>query len=101
MAKKNEAAIAIEDEIEIPDGKIADYITGKFLKETEQEQVRQNFERTLVEEYDYPPNDIRVDFSIKVWEGDKQRTKKAPVVVMHEGKEDIYILLMIASPKGN
>lgn len=104
MAKKKKEAIMaieIENEIEIPDGKIADYITGKFVKETEQEQVRQNFERTLVEEYDYPPNDIRVDYPIKVWEGDKQRTKKAPIVVMHEGQEEPYILLMIANPKGN
>ena len=79
MAKKTkEAAIDTIEEVEIPDGKIADYITGKWVKETEQEQVRQNFERTLVEEYEYPETDIRVDFSIKIWDGDKQKTKKAP-----------------------
>jgi len=37
----------------IPDGKIADYITGQWIKESEQEKVRQNFERTLSEEYNY------------------------------------------------
>lgn len=87
--------------VEIPDGKIADYITGKWVKETEQEQVRQNFERTLVEEYVYPETDIRVDFSIKIWEGDKQKTKKAPLAVMQAGTEDAYVLIFIAAPKAN
>jgi type I restriction enzyme M protein len=89
------------DKIEIPDGKIADFITGKWVKETEQEQVRQNFERTLVEEYEYPTSDIQVDFAIKIWDGDKQKTKKAPVVVMKPGTEDPFVLVLIAAPKAN
>lgn len=89
------------DKIEIPDGKIADFITGKWVKETEQEQVRQNFERTLVEEYEYPTTDIQVDFAIKIWDGDKQKTKKAPVVVMKPGTEDPFVLVLIAAPKAN
>jgi type I restriction enzyme M protein len=98
-SKKNEKAIDISDEVEIPDGKIADYITGKWVKETEQEQVRQNFERTLVEEYEYKALDIRVDFSIKVWDGDRQKTKKAALAVMQEGKEEPYVLILIANAK--
>lgn len=102
MAKKSKEATADTiEEIEIPDGKIADYITGKWVKETEQEQVRQNFERTLVEEYEYPESDIRVDFSIKIWDGDKQKTKKAPLAVMQAGKEEPYVLILIAAPKAN
>lgn len=102
MAKKiKEVVEDTVEEVEIPDGKIADYITGKWVKETEQEQVRQNFERTLVEEYEYPETDIRVDFSIKIWEGDKQKTKKAPLAVMHEGKEEPLVLILIANPKAN
>ena len=102
MAKKNKEA-AKEDilESEIPDGKIADYITGKWMRETEQEQVRQNFERTLVEEYEYTPTDIRIDFVIKIWEGDKQKTKKAPVAVVLKNKEEPYVLVLIANPKAN
>ncbi len=88
-------------EVEIPDGKIADYITGKWVKETEQEQVRQNFERTLVEEYEYTATNIRIDFPIKIWDGDKQKTKKAPLVVMHEGKQEPYVMVLIANPKAN
>lgn len=100
MAKKETTTDSIED-IEIPDGKIADYITGKWVKENEQEQIRQNFERTLVEEYEYRSTDIRVDFAIKVWEADKQKVKKTPLVVMHDGQEEPYILILIASPKAN
>jgi len=87
--------------VEIPDGKIADYITAKWVKENEQEQVRQNFERTLVEEYEYKSSDIRVDFPIKIWDGDKQKTKKAPLAVMLEGQEEPYILVFIANPNDN
>jgi type I restriction enzyme M protein len=97
---KQEVQEAIKN-IEIPDGKIADYITGKWVKETEQEQVRQNFERTLVEEYEYPATVIRLDFPMKIWEGDKQRIKKAPVAVMHQDKDEAYILVLIANPKAN
>jgi len=63
MAKKNsDATVEKIDDVQVVDGKIADYITGKWVKETEQEQIRQNFERTLVEEYEYSTKDIRVDF---------------------------------------
>lgn len=87
--------------MEIPDGKIADYLTGNFVKETEQEAVRQNFERTLVEEYQYPAVEIKVDYKIKVWDGDKQKSKKAPLAVMHHGKEEPFILIFVANPKSN
>lgn len=102
MAKKN-SDVTVEKigDVQIVDGKIADYITGKWVKETEQEQIRQNFERTLVEEYEYSTKDIRVDFQIKIWNGDKQKVKKAQLVVMKEDKEEPYVLVLIASPKAN
>lgn len=86
---------------EIPDGKIVDYITGVWVKESEVEQVRQNFERTLVEEYNYTISEIRIDSKIKVWEGDKQKTKKAPLAIVKESTEDLYILILVANPKSN
>ncbi len=102
MAKKNKESVEDTIEIlEIPDGKIADFITGKWVKETELEQVRQNFERTLVEEYEYPASDIRVDFPIKIWDGDKQKSKKAAVAVMIKDSEDPFVLVLIAGPKAN
>jgi type I restriction enzyme M protein len=102
MAKKNKENTEETIEIlEIPDGKIADFITGKWVKETELEVVRQNFERTLVEEYEYPASDIRVDFPIKIWDGDKQKSKKAAVAVMVKDTEDPFVLILIAGPKAN
>ncbi len=102
MAKKVQATVVKNnEEAEIPDGKIADYITGKWLKDTEQEQVRQNFERTLNEEYLYPIKDIKVDYPIKIWDGDKQKNKKAPLSVMNSEVEEPYILIFIANPKAN
>lgn len=102
MAKKiKEAAVNTIEKVEIPDGKIADFITGKWVKETEQEQVRQNFERTLVEEYEYTATDIQVDFPVKIWDGDKQKVRKASIAVMQKDKEEPYILVLIANPKAN
>lgn len=87
--------------VDIPEGKIQDFITGEFIKDSEQEQVRQNFERTLVEEYNYDKADIGRDEKIKVYDGSKQKPRKIPLVVYHTGKEgkEIYILIQTASPK--
>lgn len=99
--KAKEPSIDYATLTEIPDGKIVDYITGNWVKETEQEQVRQNFERTLVEEYNYNIADIQVDLKIKIWEGDKQKVKKAALAIMPYGTENPYILIVIANPKAN
>lgn len=96
-----EPSIDYITQIEIPDGKIVDYITGSWVKETEQEQVRQNFERTLVEEYNYTIPDIQVDLKIKIWEGDKQKAKKAPLAIIIDGIDNPYVLILIANPKAN
>ena len=96
--KVKEPSIDYVKQAVIPDGKIADYITGKWIKESEQEKVRQNFERTLSEEYNYLNEDIRTDLKIKVWNGSSQRTKKVPLAVMVEGSEDPYILILINKP---
>jgi len=86
---------------EVPEGKILDYITGQWVKETEQEKVRQNFERTLVEEYNYSIPEIQVDLKIKVWDGDKQKVKKIPLAVINEETKDPLILIIIANTKAN
>lgn len=86
----------------IPEGKILDFIDGKLRKDNEQEQIRQNFERTLIEEYKYDKSDIGIDTKIKVYEGSKQVSKTIPIVVYKSGKEndkEIYILIQIVSPK--
>lgn len=89
----------------LQDGKIIDFIDGKLRKDTETEQVRQNFERTLVEEYRYTPKDVSVNFKIKVMEGSKKVTKTISLVVFHEKRadkptqDDVHILISVAKPK--
>jgi type I restriction enzyme M protein len=53
----------------IPQGRIADYINGKLLKDTPQEYVRQEIEKSLVLEYRYPREELAVEFSIKIDNG--------------------------------
>lgn len=105
MIEKNnkikELSIDYSSQAVIPDGKIVDYITGQWVKESEQEKVRQNFERTLVEEYNYSTKDIHVDFKIKVWYGSRQLTKRVPLAVMKEESENPYILILVNKPKSD
>lgn len=58
--------------IAVPEGKIRDYIDGKFRNDTPEEYVRQNIEKRLVNEHEYPKNLISVEFSIKVGSASKR-----------------------------
>ena len=79
---------------EVPDGYIVDYINGKFRKDKPEEYVRQNIERRLVHEHEYPPENIGVEVRIKM--GSK---KPAADLVLYEGvesaknQEDIQIII--------
>lgn len=50
----------------LPDGKICDFIDQKIRSDTPEEYVRQNIERRLVLELDYLPEQIAVEFPIKI-----------------------------------
>lgn len=52
--------------IVIPEGKICDYIDGKFRPDTPEEYVRQNVEKRLVNEHKYSKERIKVEYTIKV-----------------------------------
>lgn len=67
----------------IPDGKIVDFIDGKIRNKTPEEYVRQNVERSLVQEYRYLREDIAVEFRIKVGSA----RKAADLVIFPEGKQ--------------
>ena len=47
--------------ITIPEGKICDYIDGKFRNDTPEEYVRQNIEKRLVNELKYSKERIKVE----------------------------------------
>jgi type I restriction enzyme M protein len=94
-----------KEQPDIGDGKIIDFIDGTLRKDSETEQIRQNFERTLIEEYNYLPEDVAVDFKIKVMDGTKNITKTVSLAVFDAKKstktvqDDVYILIAIAKPK--
>jgi type I restriction enzyme M protein len=65
----------------VPHGKIVDFIDGSLRKETPEEYVRQEIEKSLVREYKYPREEIAVEFGIKF--GSKR--KRADLVIFPEG----------------
>ena len=77
----------------MPVGKIRCYITGKLRKDTPEENVRQRWARSLVEEYRYKHEDIGVEFQIRMG----RARKKADLVVFHEGQphkqEHVFIIV--------
>lgn len=50
--------------IVIPDGKICDYIDGKFRNDTQEEYVRQNIEKRLINELKYDKDRLKVEFTL-------------------------------------
>ena len=64
----------------IPAGFTLDYVSGKPVKETRKELVRQRVVRALIHEYGFSPEDMEVGYSI----GGR---KKVDVAIFHHGKE--------------
>jgi type I restriction enzyme M protein len=90
-------------DIQVAEGKVVDFIDGKLRADTESEQVRQDFERTIIEEYRYERKDVCVDMRIKVHDGARIVQKKASLVLFTPGIQDrnensAYIIVQIAKP---
>ena len=77
MSRKNGQAHA---EGTIPAGYTLDYVSGKQIKETPKELVRQRVIRALIHEYGFSPEDMELDVSV----GGR---KKVDVAIFHHGKE--------------
>ena len=91
------------EQSETPEGKIVDFIDGKLRADIDTEQVRQDFERTLIEEYRYERADIGVDVRIKVQDGTRVAQKKASLIVYQPGPQEkdetaAQILIQVAKP---
>jgi type I restriction enzyme M protein len=87
----------------IREGKIIDFIDGKTRPDGELEQVRQNFERTLIEEYGFDKTDVGVDVRIKVQDGSRTVPRRLSLAVFRPGttkqvQDDVEILIQIAKP---
>ena len=71
--------------IKVPEGKICDYIDGKFRKDTPEEYVRQTIEKRLVNEHKYKPEQIRVEFGLKLG----SRRPRADIVIFPEDSPEL------------
>lgn len=72
--------ITEEKIIVIPEGKIADYIDGKFRKDTPEEYVRQTVEKRLVNEHKFSKDRIKIEFTLNVG----SRKPRADIVIFPE-----------------
>lgn len=74
--------------------KITDFVTGKTLRNTPEEQVRQTYEKRLVEEYGYSKDQIEIEFTVQ--KGSK-RIGPADIVVFRDPRrkvqEGIWIIV--------
>lgn len=63
--------------IVIPEGKICDYVDGKFRNDTPEEYVRQTIEKRLVNEHKYSPKQIRIEYTLQLG----SRKPRADIVI--------------------
>ena len=80
--------------IVIPEGKICDYIDGKFRNDTPEEYVRQTVEKRLVNEHKYFPEQIRVEYTLQLG----SRKPRADIIIFEskdtaQTQENIKIII--------
>ncbi len=77
----------------VPVGKIRCFITGKLRKDTPEENVRQRWARSLVEEYRYRKEDIALEFRVKMG----RRANKADIAIFKQDaekkQENVFIVV--------
>ncbi|MFF5207816.1 N-6 DNA methylase [Streptosporangium sp. NPDC000396] len=62
---------------------MTDFLTGKLVRDTPEEYVRQNIEKALVRQYKYPAKDCEPEFAIKMGSA----RKRVDIVVFDPGSE--------------
>ena len=83
---------ATDEVTALEEGKVLDYISGKPLKDTPKEQVRQRIGRALFHEYGISVQDMEPDFKLKV----DGRNKKADIAIfVPESEHTVENLLRI------
>lgn len=101
MLTTNDKKPRTESIVAIPEGKIVDFITKRFVSDTPEEYVRQNIEKALIRQYNYPASDCEPEVSIKVGSANK----RVDVVVFEAGnshkQEHAYILIETKKAKTN
>ena len=69
------------------DDVLIDYVTGREVKDTPKERVRQRIERALFHEYGLSVEDMEPDFPLPVEIGGKTRRKKVEIAIFTHEKE--------------
>ena len=93
-AKTEERKMANTSVIVIPEGKICDYVDGKFRNDTPEEYVRQTIEKRLVNEHKYLPKQIRIEYTLQLG----SRKPRADIVIFdkdcgEQTQENIKIII--------
>jgi len=77
----------------VPEGKIADFLTGRHVNDTPEEYVRQNLEKALVRQYRFAPADCQPEFTIRVGSA----RKRVDVAIFPPGRahaqEHIHVIV--------
>ncbi len=82
--------------------RVIDYVTGKELRATPEEQYRQEFEHILVDDLGYPKELIAIEFPIQ--RGSEKVRERADIVVFKSKRhkqDNIDIIIEIKTPKGS
>lgn len=70
--------------IVIPEGRICDYIDGKFRKDTPEEYVRQTIEKRLINEHRYTTKQVKIEYTVQLGSS----KKRADIVVFDKDCTD-------------
>lgn len=79
----------------LEEGKVFDYITGKPVKDSDKEQVRQRIARAIIHEYGIAAEDMAPDFKVKV----AGKNRKVDIAIFRPGTahtaENIYRAVVV------
>jgi type I restriction enzyme M protein len=79
----------------LEENQVFDYITGKAVKDTDKERVRQRIARAIIHEYGIPAEDMEPDFRVKVG----GRNKKIDIALFRPGTahepENLYRVVVV------
>jgi type I restriction enzyme M protein len=93
MSDLDQEAQAPESALE--EGKVFDYITGKPVKDSDKEKVRQHIERALIHEYGIAAEDMEPDFKVKVL----GKSRKLDIAIFKPGQahaeENLYRAVVV------
>ena len=71
----------------LDEGYLVDFLTNKPIKDTPKEQVRQRIVRVLFHEYQFAPEDMQLDFPVRVQTEKGSRKKKVDIAIFAAGSE--------------